>query len=261
MSATAIPITRAPTARGGVSAAERKVRVELAAAYRAVHLWGWSALIFNHITARVPGDEEHFLINNYGLMYDEVRASNLVKVDLAGNIVEGPPDAHVNLAGYVIHSAVHAARQDVACVAHTHTPAGVGVSAMEEGLLPLSLESTLLARRVGYHDFEGITVNEQEKPRLVANLGDKIGLILRNHGLLTVGRSVGEAMTRLWTLERACQMQVAALSSGKVRRVGAEVQERILAQMAKFDARAEDGERPFAAIMRQLDRTDPSYRS
>jgi ribulose-5-phosphate 4-epimerase/fuculose-1-phosphate aldolase len=256
MSATAIAITR-----GGVSAAEWKVRVELAAAYRAIHHWGWTSLIYNHITARVPGDKEHFLINNYGLMYDEVTASNLVKVDLAGNIVDGPPEARVNLAGYVIHSAVHAARADVACVAHTHTPAGVGVSAMEEGLLPLSLESTLLAHRLGYHDFEGITVNDEEKPRLVANLGDKIGLILRNHGLLAVGRSVGEAISRLWMLERSCQMQVAALSGGRVRRVGPDVQERIVAQMRKFDERAEDGERPFAAIMRLLDRTDPSYRT
>ena len=256
MSATAIPITA-----GRVGAAEQKVRIELAAAYRAVHLWGWTSLIFNHITARVPGEKEHFLINNYGLMYDEVTASNLVKVDLAGNIIEGPPGAEVNLAGYVIHSAVHAARADVACVAHTHTPAGVGVSAMEEGLLPLSLESTLLARRIGYHDFEGITVDDEEKPRLVADLGDKIGLILRNHGLLTVGRSVGEAISRLWTLERACQMQVAALAGGKARRVGPEVEARILAQMKKFDERAEDGERPFAAIMRQLDRIDPSYRN
>jgi ribulose-5-phosphate 4-epimerase/fuculose-1-phosphate aldolase len=239
---------------------ERQVRVELAAAYRAVHHWGWTSLIFNHITARVPGAEEHFLINDYGLTYDEVTASNLIKLDLAGSIVEGPPDAGVNLAGYVIHSAVHAARPDVRCIAHTHTPAGVAVSAMEEGLMPLSLESTLLVNRVGYHDFEGITVNDEEKPRLVADLGDRIGLILRNHGLLTVGRSVGEALTRLWYLERACQMQVAALSGGKVRRISEDVQARIHAQLKKFDERAENGERPFAAVKRMLDRLDPSYR-
>src|SRR5207249_1754350 len=160
-----------------------------------------------------------------------------------------------------IHSAIHAARHDVACVAHTHTVAGVGVSAMEEGLMPLSLESTLLAHRLGYHEFEGITVNEEEKPRLVAHLGDKIGLILRNHGLLTVGGSVAEAIMRLWALERACQMQVAALAGGRVHRVAPEVQERIVAQMRKFDAKAEDGARPFAAMLRLLDRVDLGYRS
>ena len=255
MSATAIPIRDS-----SVSAVEWRVRIELAAAYRLIHHWGWSALIYNHITARVPGDKAHFLINSYGLLYDEVTASNLVKVDLNGTIVEGPAGAEVNLAGYVIHSAVHAARHDVGCVVHTHTPAGVGVSAMEEGLMPLSLEATMLAHRLGYHEFEGITVNEDEKPRLVANLGDKIGVILRNHGLLVVGRTVGEAMTRLWLLERACQMQVAALSGGRIHRVAPEVQDRIAAQMAKFDARSEDGERPFAAMLRLLDRIDPSYK-
>jgi ribulose-5-phosphate 4-epimerase/fuculose-1-phosphate aldolase len=250
-----------PMTRDRIDPAEWTARVELAAAYRMIHHWGWTALIYNHITARVPGTAEHFLINSYGLLYDEITASNLLKVDLAGNLIAGPPDAEINLAGYVIHSAVHAARPHVKCVVHTHTPAGVGVSAMEEGLMPLSLESTLLAGRLGYHEFEGITVNEDEKPRLVAALGEKIGLILRNHGLLSVGRSVGEAVTRIWMMERACQMQVAALSSGRVHRVARDVEERIAAQMTKFDQRSEDGERPFAAMLRWLDRNDPAYRS
>jgi ribulose-5-phosphate 4-epimerase/fuculose-1-phosphate aldolase len=254
-------IAAAPMSRSGASTAEWKIRVELAAAYRMIHHWGWTSLIYNHITARVPGDSEHFLINNYGLLYDEVTASNLVKIDLAGTIIEGPSGAEINLAGYVIHSAVHAARSDISCVVHTHTPAGVGVSAMEEGLMPLSLESTLLAGRLGYHEFEGITVNEEEKPRLVAALGPRTGLILRNHGLLAVGRSVGEAVARIWMMERACQMQVAALSGGRVHRVAPEVQERIAAQMSKFDERSEDGERPFAAMLRWLDRNDPTYKS
>jgi len=252
---TAIPIRPA-----AIEPAEWRARVELAAAYRMLHHWGWTALIYNHVTARVPGTHDQFLINSYGLLYDEIAASNLVRIDLAGNVLAGPPGAEVNLAGLVIHSAVHAARPDIACVVHTHTPAGVGVSAMEEGLMPLSLEATLLARRLGYHEFEGITVEDDEKPRLVAALGDRIGLILRNHGLLAVGRSVAEAVTRIWVMERACQMQVAALSGGRVHRVAPEVASRIADQMAKFDKRADDGDRAVAAMLRWLDRNDPGYK-
>jgi ribulose-5-phosphate 4-epimerase/fuculose-1-phosphate aldolase len=238
---------------------ERTIRIELAAAYRLAAQFGWTTLIFNHITARVPGPERHFLINRFGHTYEEVTASNLVKVDLDGNVIGEP--AAVNRAGFVLHSAIHAVREDVMCAMHTHTPAGVAVSAMECGLQPVNLEAMLFYGRLAYHDFEGITIEEAEKPRLLANLGDKNAMILRNHGLLVCGRSVAEAFKRMFDLELACQVQIAAMASGKLHLPSPEVAARVADQSARFDpSGGSAAQRAFAALMRRLDAGDPSYR-
>ena len=193
---------------------ERELRIQLAACYRIFDYMGWSEMIFNHITVKIPGDEHHFLINPYGLHYSEVTASNLVKVDIDGNIVE-ETDYAVNPAGIVIHTAIHAARPDIHCITHTHTNAGMAVACSAEGLRNDNFYSALLHNRVAYHDFEGITVMDDEKPRLIANLGDKGLLILRNHGLLACGRTIPEAFMNLWSLERSCEIQVACDSTGR----------------------------------------------
>ena len=193
---------------------ERDLRTQLAACYRIFDYMGWSEMIFNHITVKIPGDEHHFLINPYGLHYSEVTASNLVKVDIDGNIVE-ETDYAVNPAGILIHTAIHAARPEVHCIAHTHTSAGMAVACSEKGLRNDNFYSALLHNRIAYHDFEGITVMDDEKPRLVANLGDKTLLILRNHGLLACGRTIPEAFMNLWSLERSCEVQVTCDSTNQ----------------------------------------------
>ena len=193
---------------------EQELRVQLAACYRIFDYMGWSEMIYNHITVKVPGPEQHFLINPFGLHYSEVKASNLVKVDIDGNIVEDT-DYAVNPAGIVIHTAIHAARPDIQCIAHTHTNAGMAVACTQEGLRTDNFYSALMHNQVAYHDFEGITVLDDEKPRLVANLGDKSLMILRNHGLLAGGRSIPEAFQNLWAIERACQVQVTTDSTGR----------------------------------------------
>ena len=198
----------------GYSDAEWQARVDLAAAYRLTDHFGMTTLIYNHITARVPGMEDQFLINEYGLGYEEVAASNLVKIDMVGNILE-EGEHRINFTGYVIHSAIHGARHDVACVMHTHTPYGMAVSALEEGLLPLQQEAYQFHERVSYHEFEGVAVDVDERERLVTDLGGNNAMILRNHGLLTVGRSVAEAWVRMWQLELACKIQVLAQSTGQ----------------------------------------------
>lgn len=194
--------------------AEQSLRRELAAVYRLVHHFQLTDLIFTHISARLPGPEHHFLINQYGLMFDEITASNLVVVDLDGNLVRPASDVPVNPAGFVIHSAVHRSRADALCVLHTHTRAGCAVAAQQGGLLPLNQMSLGFYNRVGYHDYEGIALNKAEQQRLVANLGTHPALILRNHGLLTVGSSPAEAFLRMFYLHRACQIQVDALAGG-----------------------------------------------
>ena len=199
--------------RDRVSEDEWQIRVDLAACYRLIAMYGWDDLVFTHISARVPGPDEHFLINAYGLMFEEMTASSLVKVDLEGNIVLETPHV-INPAGFTIHSAVHAARPDVACVVHTHTKAGVAVSAQAAGLLPLSQTSLFPLASVAYHDYEGVALNEDEKPRLVADLGEKAFLILRNHGLLTGGASIADAFLYMYLLETACQTQLMAQSGG-----------------------------------------------
>ena len=246
--------------RDRVSEDEWQIRVDLAACYRLIAMHGWDDLVFTHISARVPGPDEHFLINAYGLMFEEMTASSLVKVDLEGNIVLESPHV-INPAGFTIHSAVHAARPDVACVVHTHTKAGVAVSAQAAGLLPLSQTSLFPLASLGYHDYEGVALNEDEKPRLVADLGDRAFLILRNHGLLTAGSSVADAFLYMYLLETACQTQLMAQSGGGELRL---IDDRILAGIrAQADqvTKGLGGQLAWPGLLRKLDRYDPSYRN
>ena len=200
--------------RARVSAEEWELRVHLAACYRLVARYGMTDLIYNHITARVPGPEHHILINAYGMLYEEVTASSLIKVDLGGAIVDnGDTDYSVNAAGYIIHSAVHEAREDAQCVIHTHTPAGISVSAMKEGLLPLSQTAMRFHGHVAYHEYEGPAFNRGEKGRLVRHLGRHNAMILRNHGLLVCAPSIPQAFNLIYWLEQACRIQVQLLSS------------------------------------------------
>src|SRR5262249_35056721 len=197
--------------RSQVSDAEWEQRVDLAACYRLVSLYHWDDLIFTHISARVPGPEHHFLLNPYGMLFEEVTASSLVKVDLAGNKVMDSP-YFINPAGFTIHSAVHAARQDALCVMHLHPSHGIAVSAQKPGVLPLSQQSLFALASLAYHDYEGVALDEEERPRLVADLGNKIFMILRNHGLLTVGNTPADAFLAMFILQRACEIQVLAQS-------------------------------------------------
>jgi len=247
------------SARGAVSDEEWAVRVDLAACYRLIALFGWDDLVFTHISARVPGPDEHFLINAYGLMFEEMTASTLVKVDLDGQIVSDTPYV-INPAGFTIHSAIHAARADAGCVLHTHTKAGVAVSAQANGLRPLSQISLLPCASLSYHDYEGIALNEDEKPRLVADLGASNFLILRNHGLLTVGGSIADAFLFMYVLETACQTQLAAQSAGvALLEVDAAIVAGIKAQV-ELVTRGMGGELAWPGLLRKLDRIDRSYR-
>jgi len=202
-----------PSMEGKVSDEEWAIRIDLAAAYRMVAYYGWDDLIFTHLSARIPGPEHHFLLNPYNLMFEEVTASSLVKVDVQGNPVEPTPFI-TNPAGFIIHSAIHMAREDAHAVMHLHTPQGQAVAAHGEGLLPLTQTAMLIRGDVAFHDYEGVAVDMDERERLVADLGTKNAMILRNHGTLAVGKNVGECFIRLYYLERACQAQVMALSAG-----------------------------------------------
>lgn len=242
-----------------VSGEEWQLRVNLAACYRLIAMFGWDDLIFTHISARVPGPEDHFLINAYGLMFEEMTASSLVKVDLNGEIVQDT-DYFVNPAGFTIHSAIHAARDDAGCVLHTHTRSGVAVSAQQDGLLPLSQISLLPYASLAYHDYEGIALNEDEKPRLVADLGSSNFLILRNHGLLTVGPSIPDAFLFMYALETACQTQLAAQSGGvELIHVNSMIVDGIQAQVEQV-LKGFGGELAWPGLLRKLDRQDDSYR-
>lgn len=240
---------------------EWAARVELAACYRIFAHLGWTELIFNHITLRVPGPGHHFLINPYGLWYHEVTASNLVKIDLDGNIV-GNSDWPVNPAGFVIHSAIHAARPDARCVMHTHTTAGMAVACLEEGLSGDNFYGAVIGDRCAYHDFEGITTDPDEKPRLVASLGSNNFMILRNHGLLTCGETPAAAFQRLWTLQRACEVQLAALQTGRpLIAVPETVRQKSQRISETFEGNMQPSEdRVFQALKRTIDRIDPSYK-
>lgn len=255
MSATAAPELRpAPTAD------ERQVRVDLAAAYRLVAHFGWDDLIFTHISARVPGPEHHFLINPYGMLFGDITASSLVKVDLDGTIIEPTPYA-INPAGFTIHSAIHAAREDAACVLHLHTVAGVGVSCQEHGLLPIDQTSMLFNGELAYHEYEGIALMLDERPRLVADLGQKNAMLLRNHGTLTVGTTVARAFSTMYLLERACAMQVAALAGGtKLHYPKPEVQE-VVRRQAQIGLTGNEPQLAWDALLRMLDAKDPSYKA
>lgn len=247
-----------PNAQNHVSAEEWKLRVNLAACYRLVALYGWTDLVFTHISARVPGPEHHFLINPYGLMFDEITASSLVKVDQAGNKVLDTPYS-VNQAGFVIHSAIHQARHDVQCVLHTHTRAGVAVSTQKCGILPISQQSTFVLASLGYHDYEGVALRDDEKPRLQADLGDKLFFMLRNHGLLTVGRTVADAFLNMYTFENTCQIQLSAQAGGELIQVDPQIIEGV-AEIARKQTDGLGGDFVWPALLRKLDRIDTSYR-
>jgi ribulose-5-phosphate 4-epimerase/fuculose-1-phosphate aldolase len=242
-----------------VSLEEWQVRVDLAAAYRLVADYGWDDLVFTHISARVPGPEHHFLINPYGMMFDEITASSLVKVDLSGKIVMDS-EYSINPAGFTIHSAVHAAREDALCVMHLHTEFGIAVSAQENGLLPISQQSLFVLGSLGYHDYEGPALNDEEKPRLASDLGRKTFLILRNHGLLTVGPTVADAFLSMFLLERACQIQILAQSGGSKL---VPIPEKIFAQNPVQEAvviQGGGGRLVWPGLLRKLDRMVANYR-
>ncbi|MEN9537815.1 MAG: hypothetical protein RLZZ126_50 [Pseudomonadota bacterium] len=251
-----------PNLKEVVSAEEWQLRVDLAAAYRLVALYGWSDLIFTHISARVPGPEHHFLINPYGLMFDEITASSLIKIDQACNKLSESPFP-VNPAGFTIHSCIHDAREDVGCVLHTHSRAGVGVSAQQSGLLPISQQATVVIPSLGYHDYEGIALYAEEKPRLQASLGQNNFLILRNHGLLTVGKTVGDAFMHMYFLECACRIQIDAQAGGAVITTSEHSQQANKAAMQASVATAGQGLAALAwpALLRKLSRESPGYDS
>ncbi len=245
--------------RQQVSKEEWDVRVKLAACYRLVAHYGWDDLVYTHISARVPGPDHHFLINPYGVMFDEVTASSLVKVDLEGRVMLDNGYA-INPAGYTIHSAVHAARKDAGCVLHLHTNAGVAVSAQKFGLLPISQTAMVFTGQIAFHDYEGVALDLAERERLVADLGEKSIMILRNHGTLTVGKDVPAAFSRMFFLERACQMQIAALSAGydNLNWPSEAAIATVEAQAKRFMENT--GSLEWPALMRKLDRMEPSYR-
>jgi ribulose-5-phosphate 4-epimerase/fuculose-1-phosphate aldolase len=247
-----------PSLQGQVSDAEWQLRVDLAAAYRLVALYGWSDLVFTHISARIPGPEHHFLINPYGLMFDEITTSSLVKVDMACNKLQDTPFP-VNPAGFTIHSCIHELREDVACVLHTHTRAGVGVSAQAHGLLPLSQQASIVRNSLGYHDYEGIALRAEEKPRLQANLGHNTYFVLRNHGLLTVGSSIADAWLNMYVLESACKIQIDALAGGSPLSLVTEEVETLNGQVLKMATAGQGAQIAWPALLRKLQRTDASY--
>jgi ribulose-5-phosphate 4-epimerase/fuculose-1-phosphate aldolase len=248
------------TAATRFSADEWAARVQLAAAYRIFHLLGWTELIYNHISLRLPGAEARFLINPFGLHYSEVTASNLLTVDLAGRII-GASDWPFNPAGFTPHATLHAGIGQAHCVMHTHTTAGMAVACLEEGLSMSNFYSAQLHGKVAYHDFEGITVHADEGPRLLNSIAGKPAVILRNHGLLAWGATVPAAFAVLWTLQRACEIQLATQSMGRPRPIPEEVQRKCAADSLQFNPKFGAGQDVFDALTRQIDRIDPGYRS
>jgi len=248
-----------PSLQGQVSAEEWQLRCDLAACYRLVAAYGWSDLVFTHISVRLPGPDHHFLINPYGLMFDEITASSLIKVDQDCNkLIESP--FPVNPAGFVIHSAVHEAREDVQCVLHTHTRAGVAVSAQKVGVLPISQQSTFVLASLAYHDYEGVAFRPDEKPRLQADLGAANFLMLRNHGLLTCGASIADAFLNMYVFESTCQIQLAAQAGGEL----ISVDPRIVAGVAeamRVQTSGMGGAFAWPALLRKVEKLDASYRS
>ena len=257
MSVTA-PQPTARSLRDRVSAEEWQTRVDLAAAYRLVAHYGWDDLIFTHISARVPGSDHHFLINPYGQLFTEISASSLVKVDLDGNVLEETP-YFINPAGFTIHSAIHAAREDVACVLHLHTVPGVAVACQEGGLLPLNQTAMLLNDEIAHHEYEGVALLLDERPRLVADLGDKSAMLLRNHGTLTVGPTIAEAFLTMYFFERACATQIAALAGGTALHWPADSVQEVVRQQAKVGT-GSVARLAWEGQLRMLDRNDPSYK-
>ncbi|HQX57570.1 MAG TPA: class II aldolase/adducin family protein [Burkholderiaceae bacterium] len=253
-----------PTGRVDMHPDEYAARVQLAACYRVFDLLGWTELIYNHITLRLPdsatGGARQFLINPFGLHYNEVSASNLVKIDPQGTVLDGSPYP-VNPAGFTVHAAIHQAMPDAHCVMHTHTTAGMAVACVQAGLQPTNFYSAQLVDRVAYHDFEGITVHADEAPRLLASIGDKPAVILRNHGLLAWGRTLPQTFATLWTLQRACEVQLATLSMGAAIPVPAAVAARCAHDALQFNPDHGGGQDMFDAMVRQVERTSPDYRN
>jgi ribulose-5-phosphate 4-epimerase/fuculose-1-phosphate aldolase len=247
-----------PSMKGKVSDEEWAIREDLAAAYRMVAHYGWDDLIFTHLSARIPGPEHHFLLNPYQLMFEEVTASSLVKVDVNGNPV-GPTPFITNPAGFTIHSAIHMAREDAHAVMHLHTPAGQAVSAHSEGLMPLTQTAMLIRGEIGFHEYEGVAVDLDERERLVADLGTKNAMILRNHGTLAVGKNVGECFIRLYYLERACQAQIMALSAGDKLSKPPQGAPEITAQQGEVGLPLAANLLAWPALKRKAYRIDPSF--
>ena len=248
--------------RQKVSPEEWDTRVNLAAAYRLADHYGMTDMIGNHISARVPGSPNHFLINAYGLLYPEITASNLIKIDLDGNVILKPDidygaEYGINMAGFVIHSAVHGARHDVDCIVHTHTPAGMAISTLKCGLLPITQSSTRWAK-VAYHDFEGVAINLDERARIVLDLGDAEIMILRNHGLLAVGRSIPEAFNNIYRLELVCRTQVIAMGCNSE---FVHPPKSVIELTNSQWGRRRYGQLEWPALLRMMDRKDPSFRN
>lgn len=254
---TPMESSAARASTSGMSDAEWQARVDLAACYRLVSHFGWDDLIFTHLSARVPGPEHHFLINPYGWLFNEITASSLVKVDQDGNIVDPDEGKRVNPAGFTIHSAVHMAREDAHAVIHLHAADGVAVSAQADGLLPLSQTAMLVHKHVAYHEFEGVALNLDERERLVRDLGDKNVMLLRNHGTLTVGRSVPEAFVWMYFLMKACEIQVRALAGGKPH---LPPQSAIDTTYGQSDGLPQIAQLAWDPLIRMLDRTQPEYK-
>lgn len=248
-----------PSLKHVVSEEEWQLRCDLAACYRLIALYGWSDLVFTHVSARVPGSGHRFLINPYGLMFDEITASSLILVDEHGD-AQSQTAFPVNRAGFVIHSAVHAVRDDAACVLHTHTRAGVAVSAQKAGVLPISQQSTFVLSSLAYHDYEGVALHDEEKPRLQADLGHAHFLMLRNHGLLTVGRTIADAFLNMYLFETTCQIQLAAQASSELNFVNPAILDGV-AQASRVQTGGQGGLFVWPALLRKLDRIDPGYRS
>ncbi|MBU0588107.1 MAG: class II aldolase/adducin family protein [Gammaproteobacteria bacterium] len=246
-----------PSLKEVVSAEEWQLRCDLAACYRLVAAYGWSDLVFTHVSARIPGPEHHFLINPYGLMFDEITASSLVRIDQDCNKLSDSTFP-VNPAGFVIHSAIHQVREDAGCVLHTHTRAGVAVSAQKCGVLPISQQSTFVLGSLAYHDYEGVALNEGEKPRLQADLGSANFLMLRNHGLLTVGKTIADAFLSMYIFENTCRIQLDAQAGGELVQVNPHILNGI-ASVMKTATAGMGAALAWPALLRKLDRMDPSY--
>lgn len=253
------------TQQDQVSAVEWQTRVDLAACYRLVSLYRWEDLVYTHISAKIPGTEE-FLINPYGLMFDEITASNLVKVDLSGNKLQDTP-YEINPAGFIIHSAIHEVRPDVGCVLHTHTAEGIAVSNQEGGLLPLSQQSIFILASLAYHEYEGVALDTDEKGRLQRDLGDRDFMILPNHGLLTCGQTIADAFLHMYMLQRSCEVQVRSQSCGvSLKRIPQEVLDKTIAMTRAMNrdmggvTKNLDGAVPWPALLRRLDKVMPGYR-
>jgi ribulose-5-phosphate 4-epimerase/fuculose-1-phosphate aldolase len=248
-----------PSLQGKVSDEEWRLRVDLAAAYRLVALYGWSDLVFTHISARIPGPEHHFLINPYGLMFEEITASSLVKVDQACNKLSDSPFP-VNPAGFTIHSCIHAARDDAGCVLHTHSRAGVAVSAQKCGVLPISQQSTFVLGSLAYHTYEGVALREEEQPRLQGDLGSNHYLMLRNHGLLTVGKSIPDAFLSMYLFETTCRIQIDAQAGGELQMVDPRILEGMSTVMKTATA-GQGANLAWPALLRKVERSDPGYKT